>query len=64
MLTAAGHMYCLECGHHWEVEALLEDDSTYLILDDICPVCEAQGEPELVTVVPEVTTRIEPVSSH
>jgi hypothetical protein len=59
MLSAVGHMSCLECGYRWEVEALLEDDSAYVILDDLCPECEAQGEPAYASISPNVPTLIE-----
>ena len=58
MLAAVGHMFCLECGHSWEVEVRLEDDSVYVILDDLCPECEAQGEPASVSISPSVPTLI------
>ena len=35
------------------MEAVLEeDDSTYIVVDDICSKCEAQGEPEEI-ILPE-----------
>ena len=37
-------MSCLVCGQRWETEAVLDNDSAYVILDDLCPKCEAQGE--------------------
>ena len=62
MSSAVGHMSCLICGRQWEVEALLASDSAYVIPDDLCPECGAQGEPLSVSASPVATTRIERVS--
>jgi len=37
-------MTCLVCGHTWDMEAVCEDGSACLV-DDLCPVCQAQGDP-------------------
>jgi hypothetical protein len=62
MPLAVGHMSCLVCEHQWEVEALLASDSAYVIPDDLCPECGAQGEPLYVSASPLAPTRIERAS--
>ncbi len=57
MPAAMARMSCLICGHRWEAEAVSEDDSAYLIVDDLCPECEAQGEPTEL-VLPERGDRL------
>ncbi|HUT88806.1 MAG TPA: hypothetical protein VMY37_04880 [Thermoguttaceae bacterium] len=37
-------MSCLVCSHRWDTEAVWEDGSA-CVLDDLCPHCQAQGEP-------------------
>ena len=38
-------MSCLVCGHRWEEEVDAEDEQIELV-DDLCPKCQSQGEPE------------------
>ena len=57
MPSAVGHMSCLICAYQWEVEAILASDSAYVIPDDLCPECGAQGEPLDVSASPVATTR-------
>ena len=45
MVPATAHMSCLDCGHRWETEARQGSDSVYVIVDDLCPKCGAQGDP-------------------
>jgi hypothetical protein len=52
MHKAVARMSCLLCGHRWQAEAALRADSAYVIVDDLCPKCEAQGEPEEL-ILPE-----------
>jgi hypothetical protein len=40
-------MSCIVCGHCWVVSADLIDEEVQL-LDDPCPMCASQGEPEEV----------------
>ena len=40
-------MSCLVCGHRWAVKVDAEDEELELV-DDLCPVCQSQGEPEEV----------------
>ena len=40
-------MSSLVCGHRWAVKVDAEDEELELV-DDLCPVCQSQGEPEEV----------------
>lgn len=56
MATATARMVCLICGCHWEAEAVLQEDGAYLVTDDLCPECAAQGE-TVEVVLPERSGR-------
>ena len=39
------NLHCPICGHQWQV--VVSPDDPVLIEDDLCPHCEAQGEPDV-----------------
>jgi len=50
MVKASVMICCVICGHRWKGEAILQDDGSYLVVDDLCPECGAQGDPAEVAV--------------